>query len=311
MSNIASTIAIAVEQQGSATQEIARSVQTVAQGAEEAASSVSQVNRGATETGVAFRRQGAFCPLASNKCKFVAYYRVSTDRRGKSGLGLEAQRKAVENYLNGGPDRRRIQGRRVGQILRQPAGSGSCLHGLPSHRATLIIAKLDRLSRDAHFLLWLQKVKVDFICCDDPHMTPLTLGIRAVVAQHERELISTRTKDALAAARRKVKKLGGRRYKLERDAKGEVVKDGKGKPIYSRVLAKGSAKARAADTRALQERAAMRAADIAPAIKILQEAGATTLRAIADGLNARGIPTARGPGDWSPTQVRRALERLQ
>jgi DNA invertase Pin-like site-specific DNA recombinase len=228
-------------------------------------------------------------------------------------LGIEAQRNAVENYLNGGP------WKIVGEFKDVESGKGADNRpGLEAgfaacrlHRATLIIAKLDRLSRDAHFLLGLQKAKVDFICCDDPHMTPLTLGIRAVVAQHERELISTRTKDALAAARRKGKKLGGRRYKFERDAKGEVVKDAKGKPIYSNVLAKGSAKARDAGTRALQERAAMRAADIAPVIKDVQEAGATTLQAIAYGLNARGIPTARGSGDWSPTQVRRVLERLQ
>jgi DNA invertase Pin-like site-specific DNA recombinase len=116
-------------------------------------------------------------------------------------------------------------------------------------------------------------------------------------------MISKRTKDALAAAAKRGKKLGGRRRKI-------IGKDAKGKPIYGEV-ANGSSKARAAGTRALQERADGRAADIAPTIRTLQAAGATSLRAIAAELNARRIPTARGNGEWSAVQVARMLERIE
>jgi hypothetical protein len=115
-------------------------------------------------------------------------------------------------------------------------------------------------------------------------------------------MISTRTKAALAAAKKRGKQLGGLRRKI-------VGTDAKGKPIYGEV-AKGSASGRAAGTRALQERASLRAADIGPTIKALQDAGATSLRASADGLNDRSIPTARGSGEWTATQVLRVLERL-
>jgi DNA invertase Pin-like site-specific DNA recombinase len=112
------------------------------------------------------------------------------------------------------------------------------------HHATLVIAKLDRLSRDANFLLGLQKAGVEFVCVDDPHMTPLTLGVCAVVAQHEREMISQRTEAALAVAQKNGKKLGGRRYKLQRDAEGEIVTDAKGKPARTEKIANGSDRAR-------------------------------------------------------------------
>jgi DNA invertase Pin-like site-specific DNA recombinase len=132
----------------------------------------------------------------------------------------------------------------------------------------------------------LQKAGVEFVCVDDPHMTPLTLGIRAVVAQHERELISKRTKEALAAAKARGVKLGGKRK-------------GAGAPAY----------ARKRGTEALQQAADSRASDLASDIASIQEAGATTLQAIADGLNDRGIPAARS-GKWSAVQVKRVSERL-
>jgi DNA invertase Pin-like site-specific DNA recombinase len=162
------------------------------------------------------------------------------------------------------------------------------------HRATLVIAKLDRLSRDAHFLLGLQKAGVEFVCVDDPHMTPLTLGIRAVVAQHERVLISARTKAALAAAKANGKKLGGRRI---RKSDGQPV-------LIAHVAQKRGANAN-------RMRAVDRATDLAPSIAEIQASGAKTLAAIADGLNAAGIPTPRGQGKWSPVQVKRTLEALK
>jgi DNA invertase Pin-like site-specific DNA recombinase len=250
--------------------------------------------------------------MTQNSGKFVCYYRVSTGKQGRSGLGLDAQRKAVVDYLNGG------NWKIIGEFTEVESGKrednrpklAAAFKACRVHRATLVIAKLDRLSRDAHFLLGLQKAGVEFVCVDDPHMTPLTLGIRAVVAQHERELISVRTKAALAAAKASGKKLGGRRRKYQRDANGEIVRDAKGKPVYSGEIAKGSPAAIAAAHKAIQASVDQRAADIAPTIKALQDAGATSLRAIAAGLNDRGIPTARGSGEWTATQVLRVLERL-
>jgi DNA invertase Pin-like site-specific DNA recombinase len=122
------------------------------------------------------------------------------------------------------------------------------------------------------------------------------------IAELEAGMISARTKAALAAAAKRGKRLGGRRRKV-------IGKDAKGKPIYGEV-ANGSAKARANGTAALQQRADARAADIGPTVKSLQAAGATSLRAIAAGLNAQRIPTARGSGVWSANQVARVLERL-
>ena len=119
------------------------------------------------------------------------------------------------------------------------------------------------------------------------------------MAELEAGMISARTKAALVAAKKRGKKLGGRR-------RGQ---DSKGKPIYGEV-ANGSAKARVNGTAALQQRADARAADIGPTIKALQAAGATSLRAIAKGLNTQGIPTARGNGRWSAVQVQRTLARI-
>ena len=219
--------------------------------------------------------------------KFVSYLRVSTARQGRSGLGLEAQRKAVEDYLNGGnwqlvKEFVEVEsGKKVDRPQLEKAFQLCRLLG-----AKLVIAKLDRLSRDAHFLLGLEKAGVDFVAADMPHANKLTIGIMAVMAQHEREMISERTKAALAAAKRRGVKLGGFR--------GRVF----------------SAKDIKAATAARQEKAQSRAADLAPIVKELQAGGATSLRAIAAGLNERNIPTARG-GEWSPTQVMRLLEDIE
>jgi DNA invertase Pin-like site-specific DNA recombinase len=152
--------------------------------------------------------------------------------------------------------------------------------------ATLVIAKLDRLSRDAHFLLGLEKAGVDFVAADMPRANRLTVGIMAMVAEEERRMISERTKAALAAAKRRGVKLGG--YHANAGL---------------------TAKARKAGHAANARIAADRAADLSPVIAELQACGATSLRAIAEGLNARGIPTARG-GKWSAVQVDRVISRL-
>jgi DNA invertase Pin-like site-specific DNA recombinase len=152
------------------------------------------------------------------------------------------------------------------------------------HGAKLVIAKIDRLSRDAHFLLGLEKAGVDFVAADMPNANRLTVGIMALIAEEERRMISARTKAALAAAKRRGVKLGGHR-----------------------AGAKLTAAARKAGQEANARIAAERAADIAPIITELQAAGATSLQAIAAGLNERAIPTARGTGTWSATQVMRVL----
>src|SRR5215203_4343370 len=145
--------------------------------------------------------------------RFVTYLRVSTDKQGKSGLGLDAQRKAVEDFLNGG------RWELIDEFVEVESGKrddrpklAEAMARCRLHKATLVIAKLDRLSRDAHFLLGLQKELqrsgLRFVAADMPEANELTVGIMAVVAQAERKAISQRTKDALAAAKARGKKLG-------------------------------------------------------------------------------------------------------
>jgi DNA invertase Pin-like site-specific DNA recombinase len=220
--------------------------------------------------------------------QFVSYLRVSTAKQGHSGLGLEAQRKAVADYLNGG------QWQLVTEVVEIESGKRSdrpkleeALRLCRLHNATLVIAKLDRLSRDAHFLLGLEKAGVDFVAADMPSANRLTVGIMAMVADEERRMISRRTKEALAAAKARGKKLGGNRGNLS----------GGGTKGHVASLATRQAKARS------------RASDLAPVIEELKASGAVSLRQIAAGLNAKGIRTARG-GAWSAMQVQRVMERV-
>jgi DNA invertase Pin-like site-specific DNA recombinase len=246
--------------------------------------------------------------MATNTGKFVCYYRVSTGKQGKSGLGIEAQREAVKTYLNGGT------WRIVGEFTEVESGKRSerpaleqALSAARLHRAGLVVSKVDRLTRSVAILSRLLEAGVDVRFADLPQIEGATVRFMlqqmVAVAELEAGMISARTKAALAAAKKRGTKLGGRRRKI-------VGADAKGKPIYGDVV-NGSAKARAAARRVLQERAALRAADVAPAIKALQEAGVTSLQAIARGLNDQRIPTARGDGEWSAVQVQRVIERLQ
>ena len=138
--------------------------------------------------------------------KFVAYYRVSTAQQGHSGLGLDAQRDAVMRYLsNGGwpplAEFTEIEtGKGANALDRRPQLQAALAYAR-KHKATLIIAKLDRLSRNAAFLLTLRDSGVRFLACDMPEANDLTVGIMALVAQQEREAISRRTKEALAVAK--------------------------------------------------------------------------------------------------------------
>ena len=228
--------------------------------------------------------------MVQNSGKFVAYYRVSTGRQGKSGLGLEAQREAVKVYLNGG------DWTIVGEYTEVESGKNAdrpalekALAAARMHRASLVVSKVDRLTRSVAFLSRLLEAGVDVRFADLPQIEGATgrflLQQMVAVAGLEAGMISARTKAALAAAKKRGAKLGGNRGVTP------------------------TAKMRKLSTAALQKRADERAADIAPAIKALQEAGKTSLRAIADGLNAQNIPTSRGNGDWTAPQVMRVLER--
>ena len=223
---------------------------------------------------------------------FVAYYRVSTERQGRSGLGLEAQREAVTSYLNGG------NWRLVGEAVEVESGKNNTRPELDKalrlcrlHGATLIIAKLDRLSRDAHFLLGLQKELAEqglrFVAADMPEANELTIGIMAVVAQAERKMISARTKAALKAAKARGVRLGGHRGYTPSETE------------------------RAAGRAAQADRAQRQAELLAPVLGELEATGISSLAAIAEALNERGIPTSRG-GDkgWTPMQVSRIRKRL-
>jgi DNA invertase Pin-like site-specific DNA recombinase len=219
--------------------------------------------------------------------RWISYLRVSTVKQGKSGLGLEAQRHAVAEFLNGG------NWKLIRECVEVESGKKSDRPTLAEalklcriHGAKLVIAKLDRLSRDAHFLLGLEKAGVDFVAADMPNANRLTVGIMAMVADEERRMISARTKAALAAAKKRGTVLGGNRGTVPSRA------------------------ARKLATAAIQARAASRAADLAPIVKELQAAGAVSLRAIAAGLDDQGIAASRG-GKWSTPSVIRLLAQIE
>src|SRR6516164_2276317 len=179
--------------------------------------------------------------------KFVAYYRVSTQKQGRSGLGLEAQRQAVAEFLNGG------DWKIVAELTEVESGKKSdrpelvkALAMCRLHGARLVIAKLDRLSRNAHFLFGLQEAGVDFVAADMPNANQLTVGIMAVVAQDEAKRISERTKAALQAAKKRGTKLGGFRGFMPTARMGKLSAEARG------------------------DRAEARATDLAPIIKELQ-----------------------------------------
>src|SRR5262249_5437119 len=141
--------------------------------------------------------------------RFIAYYRVSTDKQGKSGLGLDAQRRAVIDYLDGGKWTLLDEFTEIESGKRNDRPElENALAACKKHKAKLVIAKLDRLSRDLAFIATLMTKKVDFICCDNPTATKFTIHILAAVAEHERDAISARTKAGLAAAKANGKKLG-------------------------------------------------------------------------------------------------------
>lgn len=209
--------------------------------------------------------------------KHVAYYRVSTDQQGRSGLGLAAQRTAVAAHIA------RTSGEVVGEFVeiestrrkRRPQLEAA-LKLCRQTRARLVIAKLDRLARNVAFIANLMESRVDFIAVDTPFASRLTLHVLAAFAEHEREQIGERTRAAFAAAKARGVKLG-----------------------------------RTGIDRARENIAAANAYALAmvPVIEGLREEGITTVRAMRDELNAREVPTAKG-GMWHLATVWRVVGRV-
>jgi len=218
--------------------------------------------------------------------KFVSYLRVSTMKQGRSGLGLDAQREAVRSYLDGG------KWKLIAEFVEVESGKDDnrpklkeALHRAKVTGATLIIAKLDRLSRNVAFIANLQESKARFVCADLPDANELTIHLFAAIAQHERKLISDRTKSAMAAAKRRGQTFGN--------------------PNGARCL---RGVGNDAAIKALAQKADTHAEEILPIIEDIRSSGATSLREIADELNAREILTARG-GQWYAGTVRNVLNR--
>lgn len=225
--------------------------------------------------------------------KFVAYYRVSTKKQGRSGLGLEAQEERVLRYLNGG-------GRQLAETFTEIESGrndarpelANAIDACRAYKASLIVSTTSRLGRDAASVLGLikqlQESGISFIAADRPGMGPVELGIHAVIDEDEARKISERTKAALAAAKARGTKLGNpKNLRDEHRAKG-----------------------RRAAAETLSARADQHAAALAGTIKKIQASGATSLRAIARELERRGVPTARGRASWTPASVSNVLRRI-
>lgn len=214
---------------------------------------------------------------------FVAYYRVSTARQGRSGLGLEAQRQAVLEHIGKAPDHEFTEVETGKRSARPELLKALDLAELTG--STLVVAKLDRLSRNAAFLLALRdKSDVPIIFADMPQADRFVIGVMAMVAEWELERIGERTKAALGAAKARGTILGGDRGNL------------------------GAVRAAGAATSALRrsEAAKARAAKVAPHIEAAKAAGHSTTRAIAAYLNGKGIRTVRG-AQWRSGSVARLL----
>ncbi|MGE0366919.1 MAG: recombinase family protein [Phycisphaerales bacterium] len=220
---------------------------------------------------------------------YVTYYRVSTKGQEVSGLGLEAQEAAIKRFLRKGDAIiASFRETESGKVNNRP----QLLEAMKECRrtgATLLIAKLDRLSRDVAFIANLMKSDVKFVATDMPDADPFRLHIEAAVAEEERRKISLRTRAALAAARARGTRLGGAR---------------EGTGFKSTEMAKMAA---VASSRSRNRKAARHAALTLIIIREIKAGGASTLQEIADALNERGWETSMG-SHWRPIQVRRVLE---
>jgi DNA invertase Pin-like site-specific DNA recombinase len=223
---------------------------------------------------------------AMSKREIITYIRVSTSQQGRSGLGIEAQRQALCQFAH-------AEGLELmGEYVEVETGKGTdALDRRPQLKAALAtakrlkcnvaVAKLDRLSRDVHFISGLMAHRVPFVVAElGADVDPFVLHLFAALAEKERSLISSRTRQALAAAKARGVVLGSPKLHLARDSASVAVK----------------------------AEADRHAANVLPIVKEAQKAGARTLRAVAEALNARGVPTARG-GEWHPMSVKNLLDR--
>lgn len=226
--------------------------------------------------------------MTTHTGKFVAYYRVSTDRQGQSGLGLKAQRQLVTTFLNGG------RWSLIGEFTEIESGTRKRLRERPmlaaaldlarKQKATLVVAKLDRLARDVEFISTLLNGKVPFVCADMPEADRTFLQMMAVFAEYEAKRISERTTQALAALKRQGRVLGSPNPEI------------------------GSAEG----VKVIKARADAYAEKVGPLVRdIIKRSGAQTLRDIADVLTARNIETPRGNTDWHASQVSNLLKRIK
>jgi len=216
---------------------------------------------------------------------FITYLRVSTDRQGKSGLGLEAQRKAVADHVAS-------KGQIAAEYVEIESGKknerpqlASALAEAKQIGAVLLIAKLDRLARNVAFIANLLEAGVEIAAADMPEANRFLLHVMAAVAEHEAQAISDRTRAALAAAKARGIKLGW--------------------AMPSRKAEQHRAARKGAEINA--QKADRHAANVLPVIRQIADRGAS-LRQIAAGLNERGIKTARG-GLWYATTIRNILAR--
>ena len=208
---------------------------------------------------------------------YVAYYRVSTNKQGYSSLGLDAQRRAINNFVG-------VHGQIVAEFTEIKSGQkdervelNAAIACCQKLRARLIVAKLDRLARNVHFISGLIESNIEFTACDMPHADRFTLHVTAAFAEREREMISKRTKEALAAAKTRGTKLGNPR------------------PVAPSPHVRDLARAKDAAHRV----------EVAPMIREMEARGMSR-SAIARELTARHVPTARG-GRWDATRVRNVL----
>jgi DNA invertase Pin-like site-specific DNA recombinase len=216
----------------------------------------------------------------------IAYHRVSTARQGRSGLGLEAQREALGRFAaaEGFEIVRECTevetGKGADALDRRPQ-LAAALAEAHRRKCPIAVAKLDRLSRDVHFISGLMAERVPFIVAElGADVDPFILHLFAALAEKERAMIATRTREALRRAKARGVRLGGPKL----------------------------AQARKAAVETIEANAERHAANVLPIIREIQRAGAKSLRAIADALNARGIATARG-GRWQAQTVANVIER--
>lgn len=224
--------------------------------------------------------------------KIIAYYRVSTDKQRRSGLGLEAQKAAIVAFSDsaGGSILQTYteieSGRKCDRLELQKA-----LNHARQADATLVVAKLDRLARNVAFLSALMEAGVPFICCDNPNATPLTIHILAAIAEDEAKRISRRTKEALSALKARGVKLGAANPVVYEKLKGK------------RGWKKGTEQSKLMRARMQRERYG----SLLPLMRELRDLG-KSYPYIAAALNRQGYVTTRGR-PFCPSQVMRVLDR--